>query len=402
MSRLKGVVRSMTRALRARPPDAHHLRAARRLRVRLPLLAGGAGALVLGIASGLQRLGWGSFDGIAGLAELHGPLMLCGFFGTVISIERAVAFARPWAYLGPLAAVLATIATLSGLPLAVAQVGWIAAGVVLSAVSAVIALRHRAPATAILFVGAAAWPAGSVAWAADLPMQNVTLWWVAFLVLTIAAERLEFSRLVRRGPLDVAVFAILVAGLLVAAGLAAVDGAAAWTGAGATLVAIVAWLLRHDIARRTIRQDGLPRYIASCLFAGYAWLAIAGSLMLAFPLEVDRLAYDAVLHAVFLGFALTMIFGHAPIILPAIAGVKVTFRKIFYAPLVILSASVALRIGTDLAGAPDARRWSGPLTVLALALFAGLIAASARSARARSSVCAGTKTGPASGARLVS
>jgi hypothetical protein len=386
------------------PARPERLRAARRLWVRVPLLLGGGVGLVLGAGTGLQRLGWGAFSGMADLAELHGPLMVCGFFGTVISIERAVALGRNWAYWGPFAAVLATVATVMAMPLALAQAGWIVAGGILSAASAVIAWRHRGLSTATLFLGAAAWAAGTTAWTAGAPMQHAALWWISFLVLTISAERLEFSRVVRRGSVSLIVFGAFVVLLLAAATAAAIGGALAWTLAGAALLCLVTWLLRHDIARRTIRLPGLPRYVASCLLSGYAWLAVAGLMMLLTSPEADRLAYDAILHAAFLGFALAMIFGHAPIILPAVAGVKVAFSALFYAPLVILNVSVAMRVGADLAGALDARRWSGMLTVLALAAFAGGIIAAARSARlhgAKPQVCPRAKTPGADDATLI-
>ena len=50
----------------------------------------------------------------ASAAAMHGPLMLCGFFGVVISLERAVALGRLWAYPGPLVAGLGGIAALAG------------------------------------------------------------------------------------------------------------------------------------------------------------------------------------------------------------------------------------------------------------------------------------------------
>lgn len=388
----------------ASPARPERSRTARRLWVRVPLLAGGAVALVLGVGTGLQRLGWDSFSGVADLAELHGPLMVCGFFGTVISIERAVALGRNWAYLGPLAAVLASIAAFTAMPLLLVQAGWIAAGVILSVASAIIAWRHRGLSTGTLFLGAAAWAVGTAAWTAGAPIQHVVLWWISFLVLTIAAERLEFSRVVRRGSVSLVVFGAFVVLLLAAATTATMDGALAWTFSGAALLGLVAWLLRHDIARRTIRLPGLPRYVASCLLSGYAWLAIASLLMLLSPLDADRLAYDAMLHAAFLGFALAMIFGHAPIILPAVTGVKVAFRGLLYGPLVILNMSVAVRVGADLASAPELRRWSGMLTVLALAAFAATIIASARGARPRPAsppVCARAKTARTDDASLV-
>ena len=69
---------------------------------RVPLLVLAFASLFLGMAAGLARLGW-SFVSGRGIGALHGPLMASGFFGTVISLERAVALARRWAYyVGPL------------------------------------------------------------------------------------------------------------------------------------------------------------------------------------------------------------------------------------------------------------------------------------------------------------
>ncbi len=385
----------------ASPARPDRRRTARRLWFRLPLLAGGAGALVLGIAAGLQRLGWDLAADVAGFAELHGPFMVCGFFGTVIAIERAVALGRGWAYLGPLAAVLATIASVAAMPLASAQAGWLAAGTVLLAASCVIAVRHPALFTILLTVGAAAWPLGTLAWSAGTPMQAVVLWWITFLVLTIAAERLELSRVLRPSRASERVFATLVAVLLAAALAALVDSGIAWPVAGAALAGFVAWLLRHDVARRTILLPGLPRYAAACLLSGYGWLAVAGFTMLSLPLDVDRLAYDAALHAVFLGFAFAMVFGHAPIILPAVTGVQVPFSRLLYAPLAVLNISVAARVGGDLLGDLEIRRWSGLLTAVAIALFIASIIVLVCGARHRTrQVCAGTKTDAEDGATL--
>jgi hypothetical protein len=65
-------------------------------RVRYPLLALALGlaSLVCGVWAGLLRFGWSLPSGRANLIELHGPLMVCGFLGTVISLERAVALRR--------------------------------------------------------------------------------------------------------------------------------------------------------------------------------------------------------------------------------------------------------------------------------------------------------------------
>jgi hypothetical protein len=56
---------------------------------RLPLLLLGFVALIVGTGAGLARLAWPMPTGIAQAAAWHGPLMVCGFFGVVISLERA-------------------------------------------------------------------------------------------------------------------------------------------------------------------------------------------------------------------------------------------------------------------------------------------------------------------------
>jgi len=94
----------------------------------------------------------------------------------------------------------------------------------------------------------------------------------------------------------------------------------------------------YDLARVTVRQAGLPRYIAACLLSGYAWLALGGTLLAA------ALAHDAALHAIFVGFVFSMVFGHAPVILPAVLRAAFRYHPILYAPLVALHASLAVRV----------------------------------------------------------
>ncbi|MEO7938658.1 MAG: hypothetical protein ABIR55_08545, partial [Burkholderiaceae bacterium] len=56
---------------------------------RFPLLLLGFMALFVGVGAGLARLGWSMPDIAASSAASHGPLMVCGFFGVVITLERA-------------------------------------------------------------------------------------------------------------------------------------------------------------------------------------------------------------------------------------------------------------------------------------------------------------------------
>jgi len=215
------------------------------------------------------------------------------------------------------------------------------------AAAAAVSLAVRTTArVAVAAVGcAAAWLAGNAALFHGL---NPSAWWIAFFALTIGAERLELSRYLKRGAAARASFAALVLGLLVTP---------PWERAmGVVLAALALWLLRFDLARITVRQSGLPRYVAVCLLAGYFWLALGGALA---ALGVAR---DAALHAVFVGFVFSMVFGHAPIILPAVLRTAFPYHPVLYAPLALLHASLALRV----AGAVAPGAWGN---AAAIALF---------------------------------
>ncbi len=139
--------------------------------------------------------------------------------------------------------------------------------------------------------------------------------------------------------------------------------------AGVGLIALALWLGRHDVARRTVRQPGLTRFIALCLLSGYVWLAVSGLLAALYGGAAAGGHYDAMLHALFLGFVFAMIFGHAPIIFPAVLGVRVTFRQAFYIHLALLHATLILRIVGDLLPWLPGRQWGGLGNALALLLF---------------------------------
>jgi hypothetical protein len=139
--------------------------------------------------------------------------------------------------------------------------------------------------------------------------------------------------------------------------------------------------LRHDIARRNIRGVGATRYFAVCMLAGYCWLAIAGGLMVLMPPSNAMFAYDMALHAVLIGFVLSMVFGHALIILPAVTRLRVSYSPMLYLPLLVLHGSLAMRIGGGLGEWNLLRQWSGVATALAIVIFAAGLAFGAAEAR---------------------
>src|SRR5688572_640923 len=62
-----------------------------RILPRLLLMMIGFLTLVAGMAAGLARMGWLVDSVSKQWMLLHGPLMICGFLGTLICLERAVA-----------------------------------------------------------------------------------------------------------------------------------------------------------------------------------------------------------------------------------------------------------------------------------------------------------------------
>ena len=333
---------------------------------RLPLLLLGFVALFAGLGAGLARLGWQLPEAVAGAAALHGPLMVCGFFGVVISLERAVAIGRAWAYGAPLLAGSSSAAALHG---TASLTPWLASGAsaVLVVASLDVLRRQRTGFNAVIALAAGCWLAGCVRWALGAQVYAVVGWWVAFLVLTIAGERLELSRFMPPSRAAARVFAGIVAAVLVS--LAAWPAAWAPRLYGLALLALALWLLRQDIARRTVRQDGLTRFIAVCLLAGYFWLGFGGVLIAVAGLAPGGAAYDAALHALLLGFVFSMVFGHAPIIFPAVLRVNLAYHPVFYAPLALLHASLLLRVAGDAGAGHDWTRWGGLLSALALLAF---------------------------------
>lgn len=305
-----------------------------------------AAMLVSSVIGGLLRAGvavpWPGGEAWLGRVALaHAFLMICAFMGTVIGVERAVALKRRFAFVAPGASATAGVLMSMGMT---ASAAWLAvlASVMFIAANAAVVARQRADHTLLLLVGAAAWLVGNLLHAGGAPPDAVAPWWFSFLVLTIAAERLEMTRLMRRrrGAAP-ALHACLAAMLL---GSAALALSPKWGSLlyGLALTALALWLALFDIARRTIVSHGLSRYMAVCLLLGYGWLGVSGLAWVTAALGYP--ARDIALHALGIGFVFSMMLGHAPVILPAVTRVKLHFGGFFYVPVGLLHASLALRL----------------------------------------------------------
>jgi len=317
----------------------------------------------------LIRIGWNWPVLLPALPLSHGPLMVSGFLGTLIGIERAVALGRRWMYLGPAFSAAGGIALALGAPVGLGALLILLGSLMLLIVFWAILRIEWINYTLIMTLGAVSWFVGNLVWLLGQPLFFVVYWWMAFLILTIAGERLELGRLLRLSRSSLifiyaTIFLILFGAL---AGMLARPPGVLIYNLG--LLGLGIWLLRYDVARRTVRQQGLPRFIALCLLAGYVWLLGSAVLGLANGVQTGGLLYDAYLHGILLGFVFSMIFGHAPIIFPAVLGRAAVYKSWLYLPLILLHFSLLLRLIGDQLFILPLRLWGGLLNALAILLY---------------------------------
>ncbi len=344
-----------------------------KIRDQLPrlLLLSALLSLIAAGWGGLIRMGW-AMQPFA-VAD-HGPLMISGFLGTLISLERAVALSAltkkgHWAYAAPLLSMFGALALIIGMPRPFA-IGLMTLGsLALVIVFLIIVQKQPALFTVTMALGAGCWLFGNLLWLSGQPIYQIVYWWVDFLVLTIAGERLELTRILRHSRYTHRLFMLIVVWLIVTLGITQINLDFGVRLEGIGQIGLGLWLLRYDIARRTVKQSGMTRYIGLCLLAGYAWLLVGGILRLVLGTVPAGPVYDALLHSVLLGFAFSMIFGHALIILPAVAHQSVPFKRLFYAHLLLLHASLILRLVGDLSSWLVLRQWGGMLNVIAILIF---------------------------------
>ncbi|HFC11257.1 MAG TPA: hypothetical protein ENJ56_00330 [Anaerolineae bacterium] len=331
-------------------------------------------ALLAALWAGLLRIGWQWPTLTSSLIGLHGPLMVSGFLGTLIGIERAVALRQRWCFASPLLIGLGALLLIMGIQLKIGMLLLVLGSAVMVLIQAQILRIHYALHTVVIGAGALLLFGGNLLWLLGKPISQISYWWAGFLLLVIAGERLELSRVLRLSAGVKKLFGIAAAifglGLLVALFRYSLGVRIASAG----VVALALWLWRYDLARRNIHKSDLVRYIAWNLLIGYAWLTVSGLLGMYFAGTQGGVYYDAWLHTLFLGFAMSMIFAHAPIILPAILGITVPYRRILYSAPVLLHFSLLLRIFGDLTVQQAIRKWGGLLNALAILAFFATVA----------------------------
>lgn len=336
-------------------------------RWRVALLGLGGASMLAGLDAALVALGvWAPVPALH-LPGVHGMVMVLGFMGTLIALERAQALRQPWAYLAP------GLLGAGGVSLALGQhvLGQLLLVQGMLAFAGVyLALWRRAPLPLVAVQVLSTLPALAAAalWLV-VDLAGLIPLLAAFLILTIAAERAELAQLAL-GPKAIPRLVGLATWVVAAAASALVWADVGARLLGAALVVTALWLVRDDVARRMVRHTtGLRRFNGSALLLGYGWLVVGGLVWLIGGTPTSDAAYDVVIHTTFLGFGVSMIMAHAPIIFPAVLGRPLPYRPLLWLPLVLLHGGLLIRVIGDALGRGVLWQGGSVVTVVSLLVF---------------------------------
>lgn len=299
-------------------------------------------SLLAGLNAALTLLELPALFNIAAWSEVHGMVLALGFVGTLIALERAVALGKLAGYLSPLLIGIGSLLLLTSLPRNLGKLGLLLGMAGLIWVYIPLWRRQRDNAVLVQMLAAGLGTGAALLWLGGLDMNLLLPWLVAFVVLTIAGERIELARITmgaRAGRRIVQLSWGVTFGVL-ASLLWPQWGSIAF---GLSLLVLTAFLATNDVARRTIKATGATRFMAACMLAGYFWLSVA-AITWCFGFPGTQARYDTVIHAVFLGFTMSMIIAHSSTILPAVLRRPLPYRKMMWAPAVLLHAGLLLRV----------------------------------------------------------
>lgn len=325
-------------------------------------------SMVLGILSGLLRMGWTIPMGPE--AGEHGAVMVGSFLGTLICLERIVALKKKWMYVIPIISGFSLVFFLLGNPqmafilLTIGSIGLIYIYIDLIA-------RFKEYYFYIMMIGAMGWAVGNIIMIVKPFYPLSAPWWIVFILLTVFGERLELSKFLPQSRQKTNLMILSISLYMIGMIIPYHSMGRFVTGAGLVLMAL--WLFKYDIARKSSKSQGIHRFTGTLLLAGYFWLLVCGVLMI---IEVNTpFHYDAMLHAFFLGFTFSMIFAHAPIIFPGVAGLNIRpFHNSLLIWGIILQITIALRIISGLMMLVELRKISGMLNaVIILVFFVNLV-----------------------------
>jgi hypothetical protein len=125
------------------------------------------------------------------------------------------------------------------------------------------------------------------------------------------------------------------------------------------------------MAIKSVKQAGEHRYSAILLLTGYVWLIITAIFLFTGNVNSFWIRCYTTLHSFFIGFVISMIFSHAPIILHAVLKLPAKpYRPGLYVLFIAMQTSLVARVVADVLVLPALlRKWSGMINGITLLLF---------------------------------
>ncbi len=319
--------------------------------------------LILALWSAVGRVGWQI--PIPVIAAKHGYLMVSGLLGTLISLERTLILKKIWWLIIPILSALSVVLVLAGQ----SRFGFflqIVSSFLLCVLYTKQWYQYKEVFLLGLLLGSASWMISGIVLFIGNGFPGASIWYILFLLFTIASERLELSKFIYTPRWAQNLLLVLFALLIFVQCIPFHWGSNHVS--GVLIAGIGFWLIQFDIVKINLKKQGFFFYTGSTLIAGYIWLMLSGVLM-AIPLSTFY-HYDAVLHSFFIGFVFSMLFAHSPIIFPAL--LKITerpFTKFFYMPIVLTHFLLLVRLYADYSGNWNLRKWVGLLQVAVFVIF---------------------------------
>ncbi|MDW7978679.1 MAG: hypothetical protein RMH74_07740 [Candidatus Caldarchaeum sp.] len=315
--------------------------------------------LMLGLVGGLSRMGLVQ-PPLQQIAQNHGPLMVVGFLAALIAAERALTLNNV------LMAVASTHFSLGGLllmfPLEILNaVLWLGGGIAFLLWSVWTVVKFRKNFSTVFFVAAGfLLLAGNIFFILNYPTTYYVFAWTIFFTSFIVGERMDMLKITKASKASYLSAATSIP--MAFMGLASMNKYFF----SALFILLLLSVARHDVALRFIKRGGFSRYLSLGLFTAYLWLAVSAVLWLLSS------STDVMLHSVFLGFVGTMVFAHAPIILPALLKTRHFYSPLLYIPFTLLQLSTAIRLVSAQTLQIGLWSLSGALTVVSVVVFIAL------------------------------
>jgi hypothetical protein len=317
-------------------------------------------SLITGLLAGLDRIGW-----ILPLKQVslnHGAIMVGGFLGTLISLEKIISLKRNILYVFPTISGASVVLFFVRQPIySIASLLFASAG--LSIIFVLYWIRERSMIYFLMVAGAACWFTGNILLIIYNFYPIALPWWMAFALLIITAERLELMKFLPVSKNQIFVFIAFLLAFVVAC-MISFHSVGNYV-AALSMVGISIWLMRHDVVALNLKKQGLPRYVGVALLSGYLALLMSGIFL---PVLKDQpLGYDILVHSFFIGFVFSMIFAHGPIILPGVLGISSKpYHPIFFLWLTVLHGSWITRAISDITLDMQLRKYSGLASAIAI------------------------------------